>query len=560
MDTNMKQQKTRSMSYHWHLETLQLRGKNAFINGWCFIPGKEILKLELQLRDASNSLVGAIPLQASTIRPDVQQEFKLEKNALHSGFVGIGSWPRRPGLRDQLVIAGLMGDKEQLEIKIPHSSLEKFLTPNRWHKRKLAFLLWIRYIGKAIHLLTNGQLGVLNDKLKRQLNAAPQKKMPEIISWNMIKSIGGNPEAGVHLVVDHRLGGGANQYRERLIISWLEAGATVFILCNYIAKLQIMLIVRTNQHELRLSLENESDLLIALQQISVSTITYNTAVSFLQAELLPELLLNLRRTHRSHLTVLIHDFFIVCPSHFLIHADGYFCNIPELNTCKDCLHRNPHGFTSLFQADVTKWRNAWGPLLKEADEIIAFSESSIFLLRQAYETWQDGTNWLQGRKITLTPHAAVSLKNNNIVINQIENMVIGIVGQIDFHKGAQIVRNLTQEILRQKTSERIVIIGDLEGQIDVPIISQTGRYNNSELPSIIEKCGVNIILFPSIWPETFSYVTQEIIQCGLPIACFDLGAPAERIKKYEKGVVLDSQAACSILKGLRNHFQTIYPK
>ena len=91
MDTTMKQQKTRSMSYHWHLETLQLRGNNAFINGWCFIPGKEILKLELQLRDASNSLVGAIPLQASTIRPDVQQEFRLEKNALHSGFVGIGS-------------------------------------------------------------------------------------------------------------------------------------------------------------------------------------------------------------------------------------------------------------------------------------------------------------------------------------------------------------------------------------------------------------------------------------------------------------------------------------
>lgn len=548
------------MTAQWQLEELQLRGCKAFINGWCFVPGKEILELEIQLRDESNRFVGSFPLQSTTLRPDVQQAFKMENTALHSGFVGIGAWPRQPRLRDQLVITGLVENKELLEIRIPHSRLQEVLAPSRWQRRKSACLVWLRYLGRAIHLLANGQLRILIEKLKRQLNGSPQKQMPEVLSWDTLQRLGGKPTADIHLIVDHRLGGGANQYSERLVTSWLQSGATVLILSYHLAKLQPMLTVRTSQQELRLGLADERNLLATLQFISITTITYNTAVSFVEGEAVPELLLSLRQTHRSHLTVLVHDFFSVCPSHFLIHADGFFCGIPNLKTCNDCLHRNPHGFTSLFKGDISQWRESWGPLLKDADEIVAFSNNSIDLLRQAYETWQGGRNWLQGREITLRPHTVDYLRHSPLTISQHENIVIGIVGQIGFHKGAQVVRNLTQEILRQNSREKIVIIGSLEGKVDGRVTTQTGRYNNRDLPSIIAESSVNLILFPSIWPETFSYVTQEIIQCGLPLACFELGAPAERVREYEKGLLLKSQDAKSILQELRNLFQATYPK
>ncbi|HNW25912.1 MAG TPA: glycosyltransferase [Candidatus Gastranaerophilaceae bacterium] len=51
---------------------------------------------------------------------------------------------------------------------------------------------------------------------------------------------------------------------------------------------------------------------------------------------------------------------------------------------------------------------------------------------------------------------------------------------------------------------------------------------------------------PSIWPETFSYTTAEAMMLKYPVACFDIGAPAQRVKNYDKGVVIskiDAQTA-----------------
>ena len=41
-----------------------------------------------------------------------------------------------------------------------------------------------------------------------------------------------------------------------------------------------------------------------------------------------------------------------------------------------------------------------------------------------------------------------------------------------------------------------------------------------------------MLFFPSIWPETFSYVVAEMTALHLPIVAFDLGAPAERLRSY----------------------------
>jgi glycosyltransferase involved in cell wall biosynthesis len=54
-----------------------------------------------------------------------------------------------------------------------------------------------------------------------------------------------------------------------------------------------------------------------------------------------------------------------------------------------------------------------------------------------------------------------------------------------------------------------------------------------------ENC-IDLIFIPSIWPETFSYTTEEAIMMDVPVAVFNIGAPAERVKKYNKGLVLEN--------------------
>ena len=68
----------------------------------------------------------------------------------------------------------------------------------------------------------------------------------------------------------------------------------------------------------------------------------------------------------------------------------------------------------------------------------------------------------------------------------------------------------------------------------------TGRYNVDDLPSIVKNYDIDLFFIPSIWPETFSYTTEEAIQMGMPVVTFDLGAPATRVREYSRGMVLNT--------------------
>jgi glycosyltransferase involved in cell wall biosynthesis len=78
------------------------------------------------------------------------------------------------------------------------------------------------------------------------------------------------------------------------------------------------------------------------------------------------------------------------------------------------------------------------------------------------------------------------------------------------------------------------------------------------LTGLIEKSGANVFLFPSIWPETFSYVVQELMSMSLPVASFNFGAPAERLETYQKGLVLDSMDPATVLDDLISFHRKSY--
>ena len=62
---------------------------------------------------------------------------------------------------------------------------------------------------------------------------------------------------------------------------------------------------------------------------------------------------------------------------------------------------------------------------------------------------------------------------------------------------------------------------------------------------------------PSIWPETFSYVTSEMIAMEVPLCCFDLGAPVERVAEYRLGRVIAEIDAEAALRAMRGFFDEL---
>jgi len=44
-------------------------------------------------------------------------------------------------------------------------------------------------------------------------------------------------------------------------------------------------------------------------------------------------------------------------------------------------------------------------------------------------------------------------------------------------------------------------------------------------------------LMLSVWPETFSYVTHELIKLKVPLFLFDIGAQGDTVRQYSLGCV-----------------------
>ena len=44
-----------------------------------------------------------------------------------------------------------------------------------------------------------------------------------------------------------------------------------------------------------------------------------------------------------------------------------------------------------------------------------------------------------------------------------------------------------------------------------------------------------MVWLPSVWPETYSYTLSIALQAGLPVAAFDIGAIARRLREVGLG-------------------------
>jgi len=109
---------------------------------------------------------------------------------------------------------------------------------------------------------------------------------------------------------------------------------------------------------------------------------------------------------------------------------------------------------------------------------------------------------------------------------------VGVIGEISVQKGALVVEQMLDRIEAESRDVRVVVLGLLHSARKSQRLKVTGPYQRDDLAQLIEANGINMLLFPSIWPETFSYVVGEMMALGLPIVAFDIGAPAERLRSY----------------------------
>lgn len=66
-----------------------------------------------------------------------------------------------------------------------------------------------------------------------------------------------------------------------------------------------------------------------------------------------------------------------------------------------------------------------------------------------------------------------------------------------------------------------------------------GRFKREQLPQLLVWKEIDLVLIPSICPETFSYTTNEALQLGYPVLCFALGAQQEAVERLKGGWAIE---------------------
>ncbi len=330
---------------------------------------------------------------------------------------------------------------------------------------------------------------------------------------------------------DHALGGGTETYSKRQINKLNNHYEILYI--QYKPETRLFHISRTHNKHHIYTTPNTDDIKSALTNTNADKIIVNNLVGYPNTADILSVIKHIATTQnkRPHISVRGHDFQYICPSFNLINCDGNYCNLRYKNGCEECWKRkimdnNATQNTMLKSCATTieQWRKNWSDFLEHwADEFIVFSESIKDIFIAAYPNTAD--------KIIVIPHETQNLRHVNIRPHKTIN--IAILGNISHQKGASVVCEMAKYISK---NEKIIIIGNMQNAPDNIYIH--GKYKTDDLPKLMEQYEIDAVFIPSIWPETFSYTTSEATSMGLPVVCYDLGAPAERIKQYKHGLVL----------------------
>lgn len=344
---------------------------------------------------------------------------------------------------------------------------------------------------------------------------------------------------------DHDLGGGATAYLvEKRRLALREGYRFVTIRYNIVSN-RFYFTYQYKQYEMEFF---ANDLETALGELMrVDEIWINELVTYQNLYGTLERILRLKREQGAKILMLLHDFFALCPAVNLIDAKGKYCGVPSCDVCDKCVPDNRSNACTEYGSG-TLWRTKFREFLSNCDEIRAFSDDTAKLFKRAYP---DVYN------LHVIPHAPHYLPAVKKTRKTTETFNIGLIGVLCYKKGLEVVKALAKYIEENDLSIRLRLIGTSDEEIESPVFSQTGRYTREEIPRLTLEQDIDMFLIPSVWPETFSYTTSEIISMGFPVAVLPVGAPVERVKRYGKGLVLKNEQPENIVEEMISLWKTL---
>lgn len=235
----------------------------------------------------------------------------------------------------------------------------------------------------------------------------------------------------------------------------------------------------------------------------------------------------------------IHDFYCLCPTINLLYMSNEYCMDLKEKNCAACLKQK----IGVLNDIIPNWQRQWNCFLSRLDLVIFPSISTKSIVESKLEHLNS--------KVIEHGIDLQRVKGKNREEDAFFN--VAFVGVMTKHKGSDVLEYLINNCEDKRI--KFHLFGD--SQVDIlkknkPNYIYHGKYKREQLPALLNEQNINIVCNLSIWPETYSYTLTETIASGKPVLCYNLGAVAERVKRYNLGWVVKDKSEESVMKAIED--------
>lgn len=223
--------------------------------------------------------------------------------------------------------------------------------------------------------------------------------------------------------------------------------------------------------------------------------------------------------------VVLHDYFMVCPRVDLITGPGVFCDVAPPEACLRCVTN--YG-AEAREFDPLSWREEHLAFLAGASRIIAPSDDLASRMQRFLS--KDITVWTPGNDSGFPAERIPRLSPD-------ERLRIVTLGALNVAKGVRVVAGLAEAADEASAPLDMSVLGPVSEALPANV-TVSGPYRSEDLGRLLSEASPHVVLLPAIWPETWSFVLTSALEQGLPVVVFDIGAPAARLRRLGRGIIL----------------------
>jgi glycosyltransferase involved in cell wall biosynthesis len=227
-----------------------------------------------------------------------------------------------------------------------------------------------------------------------------------------------------------------------------------------------------------------------------------------------------------------HDFALFCRRvNLLERPGGEFCGYcRDLERCGRCLAIDGPGGAAAQGA----WRAAGARLARAAAAIV---HPSSFMRERHLRLFPDLE---PARQLVISPARPRSRRSLAARRPVWPPAVVAFAGEARHHKGIEVFVQVVERLAaRGATPPRWRCFGAGDGAALSTLarrgVAVTGYYRAGTLAQRLVESSVDLVLLPSLFPESYSLVLDEVAESGAAVIAHDIGALGQRVRQLGLG-------------------------